>query len=169
MINAEICPIRDPCWFQTAQEFTGNLSIWNIYCADCQDECNYAEFVIQPTTLPVIFDYDIDRIKSFVERSNIALPDNWSSVASIEIPKSYVSLEILTESSRVETYTQQATIGLVDLISNIGGQTGLWIGISFLSLFEVLEMIVRLVLIKCRTFKHRLQNQPRTDMINVQF
>ncbi|CAF4410788.1 unnamed protein product, partial [Adineta steineri] len=36
--------------------------------------------------------------------------------------------------------------------SNVGGQTGLWIGISFLSLMELAEMIYRLIRSQC----HRL-------------
>jgi hypothetical protein len=33
----------------------------------------------------------------------------------------------------------------VDVLSNVGGQTGLWIGVSFLSIMELAEMLYRLV------------------------
>ena len=49
------------------------------------------------------------------------------------------------ESALVETCTETATLELVDVISNVGGQTGLWIGISFLSLMEIIEMFYRLI------------------------
>jgi hypothetical protein len=33
----------------------------------------------------------------------------------------------------------------VDVLSNVGGQTGLWIGVSFLSIMELAEMLYRLI------------------------
>ena len=56
----------------------------------------------------------------------------------------------MCESTRVEVYTQQASMSPVDVISNVGGQTGLWIGISFLSLMEIAEMIYRLIRHRCQ-------------------
>ena len=66
---------------------------------------------------------------------------NWPT----DIPTSYLQLTVSSESMNTETYQQQPTMSVVDLISNIGGQTGLWIGISFLSLLEVAEMLFRLL------------------------
>jgi len=36
--------------------------------------------------------------------------------------------------NRLESYAQEAALGVVDVFSNVGGQTGLWIDISFFSL-----------------------------------
>ena len=44
----------------------------------------------------------------------------------------------------IENLTQQPSMTAVDVISNVGGQTGLWIGISFLSIMEIVEMLFRL-------------------------
>lgn len=84
-------------------------------------------------------------IKNFVENSSIPLPTNWSTEWREYVKASYLSLEILGESTLVENYTDTATMGFVDVLSNIGGQTGLWIGISFLSLMELVEMLYRLI------------------------
>ena len=51
---------------------------------------------------------------------------------------------MVCESLLVENLTQQPSMTGVDVISNVGGQTGLWIGISFLSIMEIVEMLYRL-------------------------
>ena len=171
VIDAQICDVLNSCWIDRSKEFVQNTSIWVKYCEDCGEECNYTDFLVQPTSLPVSasLDYDLLGIKAFVEQSNITLPDFWSENYATEIPKSYVSIEILTASTRVEKYIQQPAVGLGDLISNIGGQTGLWIGISFLSLFELLEMIVRLCIVHYRTVRQRFQrSKQREDVLHSQ-
>lgn len=54
------------------------------------------------------------------------------NIVAVEISASPYATEILTESP---FYTW------VDLISSIGGQTGLWIGISLLGFIEIIELI----------------------------
>lgn len=61
------------------------------------------------------------------------------------IRKSYLSIEVLDESALVGNYTTTTTLGFVDVLSNVGGQKGRRIGISFLSLIEASEMIYRLI------------------------
>ncbi|CAF1543387.1 unnamed protein product, partial [Adineta steineri] len=77
----------------------------------------------------------------------------WSS----DIQANYVGIDVVCESTRVETYTQQASISIVDVISNVGGQTGLWMGISFLSLMEIVEMLYRLLRYQYHRIRRRLQ------------
>ncbi|CAF4290486.1 unnamed protein product, partial [Adineta steineri] len=90
---------------------------------------------------------------------SIPLPANWSSTWSNEIQNNYVSLDIVCGSTLVQSYTQQATLQSVDVISNIGGQTGLWIGISFLSLMEFAEMIFRLIRRQVYLIKDKIQKR----------
>jgi hypothetical protein len=47
----------------------------------------------------------------------------------------------------------------VDLLSNVGGQTGLWIGVSFLALMELVEMLYRLVRFEFHVIKQAIQNR----------
>lgn len=164
-----MCDFENNCWTEKSKEFVYNLTIWQTYCQDCNEECSYTEFVMKTSSMPVTLDYDLLRIKEFVEQSNVTLPENWLEIYSTEIPKSYVSFEIITETTRVETYTQQQSINLGELISNVGGQTGLWIGISFLSLFEVIEVIIHLLRINYQKLKQQFdQYQQRRDLIRVQ-
>lgn len=40
---------------------------------------------------------------------------------------------------------------MVNLVSDIGGQAGLWLGASILTLVEILVFVFRMMTIKCRT------------------
>lgn len=84
-------------------------------------------------------------IKAFVENSSVPLPANWSTTWRHEIHANYLQVSVVCETTMVENYTQTAKIRLVDVLSNIGGQTSLWIGMSFLSMMELLEMFYRLI------------------------
>ncbi|CAF4034752.1 unnamed protein product, partial [Adineta steineri] len=72
-------------------------------------------------------------------------PIDWSTNWRSHIDSSYLSVELIHESNLVENYTQTETMTAVDVLSNVGGQTGLWIGVSFLSLMELAEMLYRLI------------------------
>lgn len=87
----------------------------------------------------------MNEIKAFVENSPIPLPSDWSTAWRTYIQVNYLALSVVRETNVIENYTQTAQFGLVDVLSNIGGQTGLWIGISFLSLVEFIEMLYRLI------------------------
>jgi hypothetical protein len=83
--------------------------------------------------------------KGVVENLGIPLAANWSETWLTEMQNNYVAVDVVCITTVVETYTESASINFVDLISNVGGQTGLWIGISFLSLMELVEMLYRLI------------------------
>ena len=100
-------------------------------------------------------------IKRFVENTEIPLPTDWSTQWRSHLESSYLAVELIHESSIVENYTQTATLSPVDVLSNVGGQTGLWIGVSFLSIMEFAEMIYRLIEHQCRLI--RAQRRTRTE------
>ncbi|CAF0762726.1 unnamed protein product [Adineta ricciae] len=145
IINIPLCDLKNPCYNEATTEIMNTQSIWTTFCPDCTQECSYSEFIITSSSLSAPPQFLMNDIKAFVESSQVPLPVNWSTTWTSEIQASYVSLEVAYETTRTEVYSQQATIGIVDVISNVGGNTGLWIGISFLSLMELAEMLYRLI------------------------
>ncbi|CAF4233535.1 unnamed protein product, partial [Adineta steineri] len=143
--HIQLCDFKNPCYVEAATEIMNTKSIWTTYCPDCTQECIFSDFIIKSTSLLAPPEFLMNDIKQFVESSNIPLPTNWSTTWMYDIQSSFISLEVAYETTRTEIYSQQATITVVDVISNIGGNTGLWIGISFLSLMEIVEMIYRLL------------------------
>jgi hypothetical protein len=143
-INITLCDLDNPCSTEAGAEIMVTPSIWNTYCPDCTIECSSVDFAIKSTSLLAPPTYLLNDIKQFVESSNVPLPANWSTSWISDIQTNYLELEVSYETTRSQVYSQQATLGPVDVLSNVGGQSGLWIGISFLTLLEIVEMIYRL-------------------------
>ncbi|CAF1258397.1 unnamed protein product [Rotaria sordida] len=155
-INISFCDIKNPCYIEAAAELMNTRSIWTTYCPDCTEECSTSDFLIKSSSLLAPPQFLMNDIKRFVESSKIPLPANWSTSWVSEIQSNYVSLEVVYETSRTEIYTEEATLSPVDVLSNVGGQTGLWIGISFLSLIEIAEVIYRLIRHQCYKLRKTL-------------
>ncbi|UJR19275.1 hypothetical protein I4U23_022404 [Adineta vaga] len=144
-IVAPLCNISDQCSLTSLFSLIENSSLLTQYCSDCVQGCSSIDFPTQFSSSKGLFDWQIYDIKTFVENSGVPLPVNWSTIWNEYIQQNYLSINIITESNVVEINTQTASMSFVDVISNIGGQTGLWIGISFLSVMEFIEMIYRLL------------------------
>jgi hypothetical protein len=86
---------------------------------------------------------------------------DYSYAESSEIQANYIAVDVVCESTQVESYTQQPTIDAIALLSNVGGQTRLWIGISFLSLVEVAEMLYRLIRYQYHRIRVKYAKQQR--------
>jgi len=65
-----------------------------------------------------------------------------------DIYKTYYPLRVYYEDLKYTLIKQQPKIELFGLISNVGGTLGLFLGISFISLLELFEMLAELVFIK---------------------
>ncbi|CAF2695023.1 unnamed protein product [Rotaria sp. Silwood2] len=120
-------------------------SIWNQFCSDCTQECLTVDFSVTPSAVSAQSAVNLHDIKDFLEQSGVTLSKNWSPAWTSEIQKNYVGVSVVCETTCVEIFTQDASINGVDLLSNVGGHTGLWIGISFLSIMDVVEMLYRLI------------------------
>ncbi|CAF1172232.1 unnamed protein product [Didymodactylos carnosus] len=153
LITAPLCSPNDICYSQASITITSNETLINQYCSLCSTECFQRIFIAVPSAFKSPRMWVKNRIRQFVEeRSNIsvtsrpiALPADWSTKWSDYIDNNYVAVQVVRGSFTVDFYAQSATLSWVDLLSNVGGQTGLWIGMSFLSLFELLETFYRLI------------------------
>ncbi|CAM4763905.1 unnamed protein product [Rotaria magnacalcarata] len=162
-VEAPLCNSTDPCYAIAMTEILNTDSLWNHFCSDCSQECSTTAFTITPSSVAAPSTVYFPFIKSFVENSNVTLPTNWSSTWKSEILHNYVSLDVVCETYRVENYTQEASVSSVDLLSNVGGQSGLWIGISFLSIMELVEMIYRFIRYHLHVVRERFirKNRPQ--------
>ena len=145
ILRAALCNISDACYSEAARRFQTTSSIVSEVAKDCDLQCTSIEFVMQLSSVSAPPEWLMDDIRGFVESSSIPMPVNWSTTWQADIQSNYIGIDVVCESTRMTSFKQQAAIGAVDLLSNVGGQTGLWIGISFLSLMEVIEMLYRVV------------------------
>ncbi|UJR19323.1 hypothetical protein I4U23_022452 [Adineta vaga] len=145
VVLAPLCNASDSCFAIAMHNFDSTPSIHDDYCSYCSQQCSITNFIVKSSIMTTPSEWLMTTIKNFVENSSVPLASDWSTQWREHIRTSYLSLELSGESTLIENYTETASMGFVDVISNVGGQTGLWIGISFLSLMEVIEMLYRLI------------------------
>jgi hypothetical protein len=163
IIDAPVCNITDLCYPKATTQFMSSVSIREAFCADCQQECTKTLFSMKTSSLAAPVDWLIDPIKAFVENSSIPLPTDWSTSWRTYIQNNYVAVDVVQESIQVENYTQDSTISRVDVLSNVGGHTGLWIGMSFFSLMEIAEMLYLLIHYQLYLFRVALRNKQQAN------
>lgn len=149
VIEAPLCNPSNSCYSEAAIRLSDTKSLWDQFCSHCTEECSTIDFRVTPSSVPAPSPFSAQLTKAFVESTLVPLPSNWTTNWMTEIQNNYVSLDIVCESTQIENYTQDASISSVDVLSNVGGHTGLWIGISFLSLMEFVEMLYRLMRHEC--------------------
>ena len=165
VIEAPLCKPSNSCYSEAAIRLTSTITIWDQFCSHCTGECSTVDFLVTPSSVPAPSAFFIQLTKAFVESTSVSLPVNWTTNWISEIQNNYVSLDVVCESTQIENYTQNPSISAVDVLSNVGGHTGLWIGISFLSLMEFVEMVYRILRHEChnvcRSFYRKIHKPPR--------
>ncbi len=158
IITVPLCDFANTCYLDAMTRLSNTTSIWNKFCSNCTQECSTVDFLITPSSvaapsLPYAY-----IAKIFVESTSVPLPADWSTNWLTEVENNYISLDVVCESTLVENYTQSASISGVDVLSNVGGLTGLWIGMSLLSIMEIVEMLYRLFRYEYHFIRGTLQN-----------
>ncbi len=69
------------------------------------------------------------------------------TISSTNSNDNFTTLSVYLSSLKYTSIKQQAKMQTIDLISNIGGTLGLFIGVSFVSLFEITEIIIEIIII----------------------
>ena len=159
VIEAPLCNRTDPCFLEANQQFVVDATLWSTYCAECALACVWTTYVSKLSSFSAPPKWRMNRIKGYVESWTVPLPVNWSSTWQSDIVSSYVALDVFTADYRVDNYSETAAITGVDVMSNVGGHTGLWIGISFLSVMELVEMLYRLLRYYCRRLRRVAQKR----------
>ncbi|XP_041464721.1 amiloride-sensitive sodium channel subunit gamma-like isoform X2 [Lytechinus variegatus] len=89
-----------------------------------------------------------------VERNIEGVSDDLMKKVHDEGAESFISNNVLKvtifyESLQYEYIYQTAAYGIYSLISDLGGQIGLWIGVSILTIFEFIELVYDLIKLIC--------------------
>jgi acid-sensing ion channel 5 len=122
------------------------------YCKSaCPYECNSMEYeILSHTALyPTSFYTNILYNYSNTRGLNLSLS---------EIPQAFVKVYIYYDSLRYTKTVQSSQMEMSDLMANIGGNLGLFLGMSFLTFAEIIEISFNTVFI---FIKYRLLNRKR--------
>jgi len=117
-----------PQYYETMQQVYLGLLKKGMYetCFDCPEEC--------------------DSIKYDISHSSTKLSTQNELFKSMQI-ENFVYFTVYYESLQYKVIDQIEKMNVFDLISNIGGNLGLFIGISFLSFAELIELFVEIICI----------------------
>ena len=83
-----------------------------------------------------------------------------------DLKQSVLSLKIFYNDLTYTLISQQPKMQLFDLISNIGGLLGLFLGVSFLTLAEVLEAFLAIFQILIANLKSKKKDDNKMTMNN---
>ncbi|CAF0992779.1 unnamed protein product [Brachionus calyciflorus] len=135
----------NPCYNNTQYEcfnskFGNNFrdsSIVNEICQpQCPLECQNMNYKIFYSFNDFINEKNNDDLNNFF---------NFTGTNRRHMKKDLISLYFYYESLSYEEITEKESIDLVGLLSNLGGIAGLFLGISFLSLVEIIEIAFQIL------------------------
>lgn len=121
---------------------------------ECPVECDTVSYFIEMSSAHYPSDYYIKLLKANGTRSTKIKFD--ANISEQTLKENILYVRIFYADLTYDTITQVAQITFDQLLGTIGGQLGLFIGISFLSIMEVVELAINLVYILC-AFNPNLQ------------
>jgi hypothetical protein len=125
--------------------FTVNSKFLNDYCLPlCPLECNSTGLnaFVSAVNLDGDKSYDLIRKSQVLSSQFNGRPLNTETAL-----KSFVRLVVNYETLSYELTTESAKMEIVDLLANVGGNLGLFMGVSVLSLCEILQAFIEIFLI----------------------
>jgi hypothetical protein len=120
-------------------------SVTDFADCNCPHECESIEFTytISAAEYPTLWYYE-NYLKN---KLNLSYSETKESVAKVEISFAQMRTFVISEEKKVEFF---------DMISSVGGTLGLFLGLSFLSLVEFVEILVQAILIRFEKDKNRV-------------
>ncbi|XP_059163594.1 amiloride-sensitive sodium channel subunit beta-like [Physella acuta] len=131
------------CKFKTTSEFSEN----EILC-DCPNPCSETANSRSSAFLQWPSEDDIQELLHGY-MSTVTDQDYYIKVYSIpfaNLTNYFIKLVIYYDDLNYEIITEVPEYELFQLLSDVGGTIGLWIGLSLLSLFEVLQLLAEVVM-----------------------
>jgi predicted DNA-binding ribbon-helix-helix protein len=111
----------------------------------CPLECNRTEYKTSVTTSQLIGDIYVEYIR---RNKNLASDFIKRSINSDTVARSVVKINLFYESLSYTLVTESPKMNSVSLLASIGGNLGLFLGVSAFSLCEIVELVIRIYLIK---------------------
>ena len=127
------------CFMSYFDYLYGSADKMNICPEDCPLECNSLKFL----TTTSQFEYPSKGFANIMKRDPLIQEkfNNSSNISYEDLKQSLVSLNIYYDDLGYTTLEEIPKIDFNTLISNLGGNLGLFLGASVLSLFEIFEIL----------------------------
>ncbi|CAF0777772.1 unnamed protein product [Adineta ricciae] len=151
LISANGCNIligQLACALRARQQLSSDDYLQSQWCSRCVPQCKHVDFqaVVSAQNAPSEGDkkYWQSLISTPLANISVLLPNNITQNFDYYFNRNYLKVQVSCSNKYTVEYNQEAKLSIVDTFSAIGGQTGLWIGLSVLSVIELCELIYRL-------------------------
>ncbi|XP_059169933.1 acid-sensing ion channel 1C-like [Physella acuta] len=140
-IPDRLTPCTQESELQCVTELQSNISNDQSTC-DCSSPCSEREYV---TSVSSRFWPNLDTAEFLLEK--IYKTRRYEACADMTdvYQWDFLKLNIYFEDLNYEKISEQPDYEIIQLFSDVGGTIGLWIGLSLLSLFEILHLIVDII------------------------
>ena len=129
------------CYTTTFKLVASDPSIMN--ACDCPVECERTYF----TYLPTYSQFPTLKYSSYLLESDL-ITTKYPNITTYEdLKKNVARIEIFFDEMKETVIEESVKTEMSDLISNLGGTLGLFLGLSFLSLIEFVEVFLQAILI----------------------
>ncbi|CAF3611841.1 unnamed protein product [Rotaria sp. Silwood1] len=144
---------EEKCVLTTVPEFKTQDVGYKSWCPQCTPECKNTDFhaVLSALSYPSAKQKALLTKRLLDKKSNsssILLPDDFALKSDTYLSNNLLKVTIACSNHYVVVYNQKAKILIVDLFSSIGGQTGIWLGLSILGVIEFGEVLFKMI-VKC--------------------
>ncbi|RUS72250.1 hypothetical protein EGW08_019991 [Elysia chlorotica] len=152
--NMSVCSAKEyfTCYLPAAAKFNQS----QLLACNCMEVCHSVNYETEV--------YYAD----FASRFSQEIAKNDNSTNANKIKANAIELRIFYKSLNIETLEQQPAISTADIIGKLGGQMGLFLGLSLLSYVEILELFFLMILNYCRACKRFLSYKVKPKATNKQ-
>lgn len=161
-VNAKLCKQANEITCSNGVFDSKSFNTFSHLCFNlCPLECNKTEYRVTSTNIDVVGDLYADYINNNV---NLSADFDMNQVDANTARKSFVYLFVSYESLSYELNAELANMDIVLVLSNMGGTLGLFLGISALSMCEIVEVLLEMYFVwrtdkntnKCKSNKKKI-------------
>ncbi len=122
------------------------------HCFDlCPLECNRTQYKASVSSHQFMGDLYVDHIR---KNKNLSADFITQTIDSDSVAQSISSINIFYDSLSFTLSNESPQMDIVALLGNIGGNLGLFLGMSMLSVCEIIEILIEIFLIKTKNQIH---------------
>ena len=127
----------------------------------CPIECNKTDYKVSITFSQILPEIYSSHFRRFSK--NVSLYDANETVTLETVKNSLVRLNIYYNTLSYTIITENESITLVSLLSNIGGSIGLFLGSSLLSIVELVEIFIKFLI-----FLNKFKSNSKLKQIDIE-
>jgi hypothetical protein len=109
--------------------------------SQCPLECNTTQYKTYISLNELISNKYADNFRE----KNISMKENF-----FEAHKNFIKFDIFYDSLTYELSTESSKMDIVSFLANVGGNLGLFLGVSVISICECIEVLVELCIMKMK-------------------